>query len=87
MFDFGAGFGVVDFNGDVTRRGSAMFVEALATAILLFTVLGIVDDRSPAGWAGLVIGLVVVAVIITVGPITNASINPARGLGRFSCPT
>jgi glycerol uptake facilitator protein len=81
VFDFGAGFGVVDFNGDVTSWGSAMFVEALATAILLFTVLGIVDDRSPAGWAGLVIGLVVVAVIITVGPITNASINPARGLG------
>ncbi len=81
VFDFGAGFGVVDFNQDVTSWGSAMFVEALATAILLFTILGIVDSRSPAGWAGLVIGLVVVAVIITVGPITNASINPARGLG------
>ena len=27
------------------------------------------------------IGLVVVAIIITVGPLTNASINPARALG------
>ena len=34
----------------------------------MFTVLGIVDTRSPEGWAGLVIGLVVVAIIITVGP-------------------
>jgi glycerol uptake facilitator protein len=47
----------------------------------MFTILGIVDSRSPEGWAGLVIGLVVVAIIITVGPVTNASINPARALG------
>jgi glycerol uptake facilitator-like aquaporin len=47
----------------------------------MFTVLGIVDTRSPEGWAGLVIGLVVVAIIVTVGPVTNASINPARALG------
>jgi glycerol uptake facilitator len=81
VFDFGAGFGVVDFNHDVTSWGSAMFVEALGTAILLFAILGIVDTRSPEGWAGLVIGLTVVAIIITVGPLTNASINPARALG------
>lgn len=79
--DLGAGFGVVDFNGAVTSWGSAMFIEALGTGILLFTILGIVDTRSPEGWAGLVIGLVIVAIIITVGPATNASINPARALG------
>ena len=28
-FDLGAGFGVVDFNNDVTAWGSAMFIEAL----------------------------------------------------------
>lgn len=81
IYDLGAGAGVVDFNRDVTSWGSAMFIEALGTAILLFTILGIVDTRSPEGWAGLVIGLVVVAIIVTVGPVTNASINPARGIG------
>ena len=81
IFDLGAGAGVVDFNGAVTSWGSAMFIEALGTAILMFVILGIVDTRSPEGWAGLVIGLVVVAIIITVGPVTNASINPARALG------
>ena len=35
----------------------------------------------PKAGPGLVIGLVVVAIIITVGPVTNASINPARALG------
>ncbi len=64
-----------------------MFIEALGTAILMFTVLGIVDSRSPEGWAGLVIGLVVVAIIISVGPVTNASINPARQLGPLFVQT
>jgi len=47
----------------------------------MFTILGIVDSRSPEGWAGLVIGLVVVAIIIVIGPVTNAAINPARVFG------
>ncbi len=81
VFDFGAGFGVVDFNSDVTSWGSAMFVEALATGILIFTILGIVDTRSPEGWAAHVIGLLVVAIINTDGPLTKAAINPARALG------
>src|SRR5438105_3377005 len=83
----GYGFGVVNFNHATTSWGSAMFIEALATGILMFTVLGIVDSRSPEGWAGLVIGLVVVAIIITVGPVTNASINPARQLGPLFVQT
>jgi glycerol uptake facilitator protein len=85
--DLGYGFGVVNFDRSVTSWGSAMFIEALGTAILMFTVLGIVDTRSPEGWAGLVIGLVVVAIIITVGPVTNASINPARQLGPLFVQT
>ena len=78
--DLGYGFGVVHFTSP-TSWGSAMLIEAIGTGILLFTILGIVDSRSPEGWAGLVIGLVVVAIIITVGPFTNASLNPARAIG------
>jgi glycerol uptake facilitator protein len=79
--DLGYGFGVVNFNHASVSWGSAMFAEAIGTAILLFTILGIVDARSPEGWAGLVIGLVIVAIIIIVGPVTNASLNPARAIG------
>jgi glycerol uptake facilitator len=85
--DLGYGFGVVNFNHGTVSWGSAMFAEAIGTAILMFTVLGIVDTRSPEGWAGLVIGLVVVAIIIIVGPLTNASINPARALGPLFVQT
>jgi len=77
----GYGFGVVHFDHATTAWGSAMLIEAIGTGLLLFTILGIVDSRSPQGWAGLVIGLVIVAIIITVGPVTNASLNPARALG------
>jgi glycerol uptake facilitator protein len=83
----GYGFGVTNFNHATVSWGSAMFAEAIGTAILMFTVLGIVDSRSPAGWAGLVIGLVVVAIIITVGPVTNAAINPARVFGPLFVQT
>jgi glycerol uptake facilitator protein len=85
--DLGYGFGVVHFDHSTTAWGSAMFIEALGTAILLFTILGIVDSRSPQGFAGLVIGLVIVAIIITVGPITNSSLNPARAIGPLFVTT
>src|SRR5438445_306276 len=68
--------------------GLLVFIGAGSVpAILLFTIMGIVDTRSPEGWAGLVIGLVVVAIIITVGPVTNASLNPARAIGPLFVST
>jgi glycerol uptake facilitator protein len=85
--DLGYGFGIVNFNHSVTSWGSAMLIEGIGTAILLFTIMGIVDSRSPEGWAGLVIGLVIVAIIITVGPVTNASLNPARAIGPLFVST
>ena len=47
----------------------------------MFTVFGVIDRRAPAGFAGIVIGFVVFAAIIVVGPATGASINPARTFG------
>src|SRR6266568_1421286 len=85
--DLGYGFGVVHLDHAVTSWGSAMLIEGIGTAILLFTIMGIVDTRSPEGWAGLVIGLVIVAIIITVGPVTNASLNPARAIGPLFVTT
>ena len=56
--------------------------EIIGTAILVFTVFGAaVSGRAPAGFAGLIIGFIVYGIIIVVGPITGASLNPARELG------
>jgi glycerol uptake facilitator protein len=56
--------------------------EVIGTAILVFTVFGAaVDGRAPAGFAGIVIGFIVYGIIILVGPITGAALNPARQVG------
>jgi glycerol uptake facilitator protein len=75
------GMGQASFNQDTTAWASAMFAEGVGTFILMFAILGIVDKRSPGDFAGLVIGGVVVAIIMVVGPITAASLNPARAFG------
>jgi len=64
-----------------TAWGQAIFAEGIGTFILMFAVLGIVDSRSPNMLAGLVIGGVVIAIIMVMGPITGASLNPARAFG------
>jgi glycerol uptake facilitator protein len=75
------GMGQTSFNEATTSWGSAIFAEGIGTFILMFTILGIVDKRSNGDFAGLVIGGVVVAIIMVVGPITGASLNPARAFG------
>jgi MIP family channel proteins len=61
----------------------AFVVEAILTFFLVIAVFGTaVDDRGPfAKTAGLTIGLVLVFDILMGGPLTGASMNPARSLG------
>ncbi len=65
---------------DVTA-GQAFMVEAIATFFLVFVVFGtVVDSRGPK-IGGLAIGFVVAADILAIGPLTGASMNPARSFG------
>ena len=75
------GMGMTSFNEDATTWAQAIFSEGIGTFVLMFAILGIVDSRSPSDLAGLVIGGVVIAIIMIVGPITGASLNPARAFG------
>src|ERR671934_595882 len=75
------GMGQTSFNQDTTTWASAIFAEGIGTFMLMLAILGIVDTRSPSDFAGIVIGGVVVAIIMIVGPITGASLNPARAFG------
>jgi glycerol uptake facilitator protein len=75
------GMGQTSFNADATTWASAIFAEGIGTFMLMFAILGIVDGKSPNELAGIVIGGVVVAIIMVVGPITGASLNPARAFG------
>jgi glycerol uptake facilitator protein len=75
------GMGQTSFNQASTTWASAVFAEGIGTFMLMYAILGIVDSRSPGDFAGIVIGGVVVAIIMVIGPITGASLNPARAFG------
>lgn len=70
--------------GWLTERGNKNGVigfEAIATFALMWAVLaGTVDGRAHK-LGGFVIGLTVTACILAIGPLTGASMNPARTLG------
>lgn len=59
----------------------AIGLEALATFFLVFIVFGTAVDPSAPRVGGLAIGLVVTADILAIGPLTGASMNPARSFG------
>jgi glycerol uptake facilitator len=72
------GMGQTSFNPDTFTWASAILAEGIGTFILMLAILGIVDGRSPNELAGIVIGGIVVGIIMVIGPITGASLNPAR---------
>lgn len=60
----------------------AFLVEVLATAMLALVIIGVATDRRAAqGSAGLAIGLAVGVGSLWAGPLTGASMNPARAFG------
>ena len=77
--DFGTG--VTTVADDVTYL-QGIVAEAIGTFLLMTAVMALaVDNRAPAGWAGFMIGLAVAAAILVIGPLTGASLNPARTFG------
>ena len=59
----------------------AVVLEAIATFFLVFVVFGTaVDPRAPKV-GGFAIGLTIAADILAIGPLTGASMNPARSFG------
>ncbi|MHB8605576.1 MAG: MIP/aquaporin family protein [Thermoplasmatota archaeon] len=61
---------------------AGILAETLATFLLAFVIVAVAtDERAPRGAAGLAIGLAVTAAIFFAGPLTGASLNPARSLG------
>jgi MIP family channel proteins len=61
--------------------GQAIFAEAIATFFLTFAVFGTAVDPKAPTVGGFAIGLVVTADILAIGPLTGASMNPARSFG------
>src|SRR6202171_5308781 len=77
------GMGQTHFAADASSNYylQAALAEALGTGLLIFAILGIVDSKSPGALAGLVICGAVVGIILIFGPVTGASLTPARAFG------
>ncbi len=60
---------------------TAFLAEAILTAGFLTVILGATDERSPAAFAPLSIGLALTLIHLISIPIDNTSVNPARSTG------
>jgi MIP family channel proteins len=59
-----------------------MLVEGLGTFFLVWAIVGVaVNPSAFREWAGLVIGATLGLVVMVAGPLTGASLNPARAFG------
>lgn len=56
-------------------------LEAVTTALLAITVCGVTAAGARPAAAGVIVGCVVGALVMAIGPLTGASLNPARSLG------
>jgi MIP family channel proteins len=65
---------------DITT-GQAFMLEAIATFFLVFVIFGSAVDPKAPNVGGFAIGLTIAADILAIGPLTGASMNPARSFG------
>lgn len=79
--------------GDVAALGATLpagiigpaaliIIEVLLTAMLMFVIASVATDgRATGTMAGVAIGAAVAMAAMSAGPLTGASMNPARSLG------
>jgi aquaporin Z len=61
--------------------GGAVFLEMITTFFLVWVIFGTAVDSDAPRVGGFAIGLTITADILAIGPLTGASMNPARSLG------
>lgn len=79
-----ANYGAVGVSEQFLESGAikGFVVEALGTFALMWAIMGVaVSARGARDWAGLVIGGTLGFVVMCIGPLTGASVNPARAFG------
>jgi aquaporin Z len=83
-FDVGAGFASNGF-GEHSPGGytmtAALVTEVVMTMMFIIIIMGATDERAPAGFAPIAIGLGLTLIHLISIPVTNTSVNPARSTG------
>ncbi len=57
---------------------SVIITEVVMTFMFLFIILGATDEKAPAGFAPIAIGLGLTLIHLISIPVSNTSVNPAR---------
>ena len=60
---------------------ACLVAEVVMTFMFLMIILGATDQRAPAGFAPIAIGLGLTLIHLISIPVTNTSVNPARSTG------
>jgi glycerol uptake facilitator protein len=64
------------------KTGLGALCELVGTFVLVWSIMGVaVNPRGTRDWAGLVIGATLGFAVMALGPLSGASLNPARALG------
>uniref|UniRef100_A0A5B7BRZ7 Aquaporin NIP-type n=1 Tax=Davidia involucrata TaxID=16924 RepID=A0A5B7BRZ7_DAVIN len=71
-------FGTVPAGSD----GQALVIEIIISFLLMFVISGVATDNRAIGeLAGIAVGMTIMLNVFVAGPITGASMNPARSIG------
>jgi aquaporin Z len=83
-FSLASGFAANGY-GEHSPGGYTMLAGLIAEFVLTFffliVILGATDNRAPAGFAPISIGLALCLIHLIGIPVTNVSVNPARSTG------
>lgn len=74
------GFG--EHSPDKYGFSAAFTTEVVMTFAFLMIILGATDERAPAGFAPIAIGLGLALIHLISIPVTNTSVNPARSTSQ-----
>lgn len=73
------GFGMTEFS---VPLWTGILAEVIISFALMFVIMSVATDARAVGeLAGIAIGVTVALAAFVIGPITKASMNPARSLG------
>ncbi|GMY18544.1 probable aquaporin NIP-type [Fagus crenata] len=73
-----------DFFGTIPAGSNfqSFFIEIIISFLLMFVICGVATDNRAIGeLAGLAVGMTIILNVLVAGPISGASMNPARSLG------
>ena len=76
-----SGLGATQFNPESLTSTQAIIIESILTFFLVNSIINTVINGNSSNLAGIVIGATLIFCILLGGPLTGASLNPARTIG------